>query len=96
MNKADSEMLKDEELIKQFGQLGLGPIYPISSIHGEGVGDMLDEATKDVEVINEDDDEDEFFGKTRKQKRVEKKQKDQEEKELKAKQPGMWNFFEIS
>jgi len=39
----------------EFYQLGLGNIYPISSINGGGTGDLLDEVVKSFEKITEEE-----------------------------------------
>jgi GTPase len=41
VNKADSAQLR--EVASQFYELGMGDPYPISSIHGTGTGDLLDQ-----------------------------------------------------
>jgi GTPase len=41
VNKCDSERRRQEAV--EFFSLGFGEIYPISSLHGIGVGDLLDE-----------------------------------------------------
>ena len=48
INKVDD--VKFTELIYDFYSLGLGDPIPVSSIHGIGVGDLLDEVLKDFPV----------------------------------------------
>ncbi|MBW3622768.1 MAG: ribosome biogenesis GTPase Der [Armatimonadetes bacterium] len=43
-NKADGERLERETT--DFYSLGLGEVYPVSSIHGRGLGDLLDVITE--------------------------------------------------
>ncbi len=43
-NKADTE--KDEEGIFEFYTLGFENIFPVSAVHGKGVGELLDEVIK--------------------------------------------------
>jgi len=44
VNKADTK--KDEEVALEFYQLGYGLLFPISAVHGRGVGELLDEVVK--------------------------------------------------
>lgn len=44
VNKCDSD-IKASTLVDPFWKLGLGNPYPVSAIHGLGVGDLLDEIT---------------------------------------------------
>ena len=48
VNKVDDVKFKDD--IYDFYQLGLGDPFPVSSIHGIGVGDLLDEVLRDFPV----------------------------------------------
>ncbi|MGB9800428.1 MAG: ribosome biogenesis GTPase Der [Thermanaerothrix sp.] len=41
VNKADNESLRQQ--VAQFYELGLGEPYPVSALHGLGIGDLLDE-----------------------------------------------------
>lgn len=46
-NKVDSpKMVQEAEA--EFGRLGIGPVFPISALTGRGVGDLLDEITRDL------------------------------------------------
>ncbi len=45
--------------IYDFYSLGLGEPFPVSSVHGHGTGDILDECFKYITYSEEDDDEDE-------------------------------------
>lgn len=62
-NKADDRKYENEAF--DFYSLGLGQVIPISSIHGLGVGDMLDVVAEELKTISADwphegeDDEDE-------------------------------------
>lgn len=42
VNKADNVILKSDEKMKEFERLGLGEPLPLSAIHADGVGDILD------------------------------------------------------
>jgi len=55
-NKAD--IPKVGELAGEFYALGLGEIYPISSINGSGTGDLLDEVVKIFSKMQEDEEPD--------------------------------------
>ncbi len=58
VNKADNESRRWEA--SQFYNLGLGDVYPISSINGSGTGDLLDalvEAMPEEEEVEKDEDE---------------------------------------
>ena len=57
VNKMDTPGRTDE--LWEFYQLGLGDPWPISSIHGHGTGDLLDEVVKTFEGLDFTDDEDE-------------------------------------
>ncbi len=61
-NKADAQAHKTDAL--EFYGLGLGEVVPISSIHGVGVGDLLDVVVDELrEILEEfpDDDEDDHM-----------------------------------
>ncbi|MBR5521735.1 MAG: ribosome biogenesis GTPase Der [Oscillospiraceae bacterium] len=45
--------------IYDFYSLGLGEPFPVSSVHGHGTGDILDECFKYIDYSEEEDDEDE-------------------------------------
>ena len=45
--------------IYDFYSLGLGEPFPVSSVHGHGTGDILDECFKYIKYSEEEDDEDE-------------------------------------
>lgn len=58
-NKADHVMKFDSAV--EFYALGLGEVFPISAIHGLGVGDMLDgvyRAVEDADLFRIDDEDD--------------------------------------
>lgn len=55
VNKMDTPGRTDE--LWEFYQLGLGDPWPISSIHGHGTGDLLDEVVKTFEGLDLTDDE---------------------------------------
>ncbi|MBQ6579282.1 MAG: ribosome biogenesis GTPase Der, partial [Oscillospiraceae bacterium] len=42
----------------EFYNLGLGDPFPVSSVHGNGTGDLLDECFKHIDFDKEDDDDD--------------------------------------
>ena len=49
VNKVDSKAQND--LVNEFWALGLDNMFPLSALHGDGgVGDILDEITKDIEA----------------------------------------------
>lgn len=52
-NKVDNVRL--EAHAQEFYRLGLGPLHPVSAIHGRGVGDMLDEIIARLPDIAPDD-----------------------------------------
>ncbi|MCA9887044.1 MAG: ribosome biogenesis GTPase Der [Anaerolineae bacterium] len=51
-NKADDRKYEDDAY--EFYSLGLGQVVPISSIHGGGVGDMLDVVAEELKTISAD------------------------------------------
>lgn len=55
-NKADNATLREHA--SEFYELGMGTPYPISSLHGTGTGDLLDEviAQLPAEILVEEDD----------------------------------------
>jgi len=53
INKADNRRLEQEA--SEFYSLGLGEVYAISSIHGQGVGDLLDALVERVPSILEEE-----------------------------------------
>ncbi len=59
VNKMDSPGRTDE--LWEFYQLGLGDPWPVSSIHGHGTGDLLDEVVEALDALDlpEDDGEEE-------------------------------------
>ena len=57
-NKADNYKLMEEAA--QFYELGLGDVYPISSINGSGTGDLLDDIVKSFKKIPEDEETEEI------------------------------------
>lgn len=53
-NKVDNQRLEHEAM--EFYSLGMGEVYPISALHGIGVGDLLDEVVEALgERIGEDE-----------------------------------------
>lgn len=61
VNKVDDLSQKDTAF--EFYGLGVGDVYPVSAIHGVGVGDLLDgvtQALKDSPIDWEEDDEDQL------------------------------------
>lgn len=57
VNKCDSIGAPPAELY-EFYNLGLGDPFPVSSVHGHGTGDLLDEVIKYLPAANNSDDED--------------------------------------
>lgn len=56
VNKADNEKMKDS--VYEFYSLGVGDPFPISSAHGIGVGDLLDEVVRHFPIpaaVDEDE-----------------------------------------
>ena len=51
-----------EEAIWEFYELGLGDPWPVSSIHGHGTGDLLDEVVKELRKVELSDDDDDDPG----------------------------------
>lgn len=58
VNKCDS-IGKVSDDIYEFYSLGLGDPFPVSSVHGHGTGDILDECFKYIKYEEEAEDEDE-------------------------------------
>jgi len=58
VNKCDSIGAVPDD-IYDFYSLGLGEPFPVSSVHGHGTGDILDECFKYIDYKEEEDDEDE-------------------------------------
>ncbi|MFU8773201.1 MAG: ribosome biogenesis GTPase Der, partial [Anaerolineales bacterium] len=57
VNKADNESRIDQSY--QFFELGMGEPYPISALHGMGIGDLLDEVVAAIDQVVEEQFEDE-------------------------------------
>ncbi|MBN1661029.1 MAG: ribosome biogenesis GTPase Der [Anaerolineae bacterium] len=55
-NKAENEARRQAAF--EFYALGLGEVYPISALHGIGVGDMLDEIVRSLPIVEETDEPD--------------------------------------
>ena len=55
VNKADSAARRTQAY--QFYELGMGEPYPISSLHGTGTGDMLDELVSHLPAYGEEEDD---------------------------------------
>ena len=62
VNKCDGLGAPPPELY-EFYNLGLGDPFPVSSVHGHGTGDLLDEVLKHLpeEYLTEDNDEDDYI-----------------------------------
>lgn len=60
VNKIDSLGNPPLEMY-EFYSLGLGEPFPVSSVHGHGTGDLLEEICKFLPDENEDEDEDEYI-----------------------------------
>ncbi|ADU22622.1 MULTISPECIES: ribosome biogenesis GTPase Der [Ruminococcus] len=58
VNKVDNVGEPPMELY-EFYNLGLGEPFPVSSVHGHGTGDMLDEVLKYLPDVEEDEDDEE-------------------------------------
>lgn len=61
-NKTDDEKRQVDSV--EFYGLGLGPVVPISAIHGLGVGDLLDAVTLEMRAlidVNDDEEEDDHL-----------------------------------
>ncbi len=56
VNKADNP--QRVQLAGEFYALGLGEVFPVSSINGSGTGELLDEVVKEFSVDNEEDESD--------------------------------------
>ncbi len=52
-NKAENEARRQAAV--EFYALGLGEVYPISALHGLGVGDLLDEVVRSLPVVEEEE-----------------------------------------
>jgi GTP-binding protein len=52
-NKADNEQRRQAAF--EFYALGLGEVYPISALHGIGVGDLLDDIVSALPVLEEEE-----------------------------------------
>lgn len=59
VNKMDSPT-KREERLAEFSSLGIKPIFPVSSISGRGIGDMLDHVVEVISKQNKEYPEEEF------------------------------------
>jgi GTP-binding protein len=57
VNKCDNQ--QREEQANEFYELGLGTVFAISSLHGSGVADLLDEIVKDLPDTPEKNEEEE-------------------------------------
>lgn len=58
VNKCDAIGRAPDD-IYEFYSLGLGEPFPVSSVHGHGTGDILDECFKHIDFTKEEEDEDE-------------------------------------
>lgn len=52
-NKADNP--KREQMANEFYELGIGDVMPISSLHGNGIGDLLDHIVEAIPKVRPDD-----------------------------------------
>ena len=55
VNKADHH--KRDDWAAEFYSLGLGEIYPVSGLHGRGVGELLDVVAGHLPMVNPDEEE---------------------------------------
>jgi GTP-binding protein len=55
-NKLESTRLWNDAL--EFYELALGPVYPISALHGTGSGDLLDAIVESIPLFDEEEEED--------------------------------------
>lgn len=55
VNKADSQSRREQAY--QFYELGMGEIYPISALHGTGIGDLLDALVATLRTSPEEEEE---------------------------------------
>lgn len=60
VNKVDS-IGKMNDNVYEFYNLGLGEIYPISSLHGHGTGDLLDACYEHFPTADEDEDDEDVI-----------------------------------
>lgn len=60
VNKCDSVGAPDPEFY-EFYNLGLGDPIAVSSVHGHGTGDLLDEVIKNLPTYNEEEEDDEII-----------------------------------
>lgn len=54
-NKADNQKLWDEAY--DFYNLGIGPVFPVSALNGQGTGDLLDEIVSSIEAQTPEEEE---------------------------------------
>ncbi len=57
VNKADNQQRAD--MATEFYELGIGSVYPVSSLHGRGVADLLDEIVRDLPDVEATEERDE-------------------------------------
>ena len=55
-NKADNE--DRHQAAFEFYAMGLGEVYPISALHGIGIGELLDQVVQDLPVVSEEEEPD--------------------------------------
>ncbi|MEA2552082.1 MAG: GTPase [Fimbriimonadaceae bacterium] len=60
VNKADNP--QRDEMANEFYELGMGEVFPISSLHGRGTADLLDLIVKDLDTVEEPEDQREEVG----------------------------------
>jgi GTP-binding protein len=56
VNKADNKARRDQAM--QFYELGMGDPFPISALHGTGVGDLLDAVVAQIDISGEEEEDD--------------------------------------
>jgi GTP-binding protein len=56
VNKADNEARRQAAV--EFYALGLGEVFPVSSLHGLGIGDLLDQVVRDLPSTEEEEEPD--------------------------------------
>ena len=56
VNKADNKARRDQAM--QFYELGMGDPFPISALHGTGVGDLLDAVIAQIDISGEEEEDD--------------------------------------
>ncbi len=57
VNKADSQARRDQAY--QFYELGMGEVYPISALHGTGIGELMDALIEKLPLSSQEAEDDE-------------------------------------